>query len=1015
MNPKPSTSQKIGAVLVVGGGIAGVQASLDLAELGYRVYLVEESPALGGKMAQLDKTFPTNDCAMCILSPRLVECSRHRNIEVITYSDLLSVSGEPGNFSVSLRKRARFVDETRCTGCGVCQEKCPSQTASEFNRGLGPRKAIYVPYAQAVPNVPVIDPGTCIYFQRGRCRLCEKVCASRAIDFTQTDRLIELEVGSVILCPGFDEFDTGIFSNYGHGVFPNVVTSVEFERILSASGPFQGQLLRPSDRRAPKRIAWVQCVGSRDIHVARNAYCSSVCCTYAIKEALVAKEHSSDALETTIFLIDVRTLGKGFERYYERAKEHGVRFIRARIHSIFQDSNESLIIRFFDEDRINEEEFDLVVLSIGLRPPASTRDLVERLGLELNPHGFCQVGDFSPVATSKPGVFAAGTFSGPKDIPETVMEASAAAGDSSHLLSEARHTLTTEKRYPPERDVTGEKPRIGVFVCRCGVNIGGVVDVPAVRDYAGSLPNVVLAEDGLFVCSQDSQQKIKDKIREHNLNRVVVAACTPRTHEPLFQETLRDVGLNKHLFEMANIRDQCSWVHAREPEKATEKAKDLVRIAVAKARLAEPLTPIPVEVHPAALVLGGGIAGMVSALTLAEQGFRVHLVEKTSRLGGIANRLHHTLGGLDVQAYLEELVRRVSQEPLIDVYKETDILEVSGYVGHFRTRLRVRPENVDREIVHGVVIIASGGDVYRPREYLYGQDNRVFTLLELDEEIARRNPRVCSSPSLVMIQCVGSREKERLYCSRLCCSMAIKAALKLKEINPLMRSYVIYRDIRTYGFKEPFYQEARAQGVIFIRYDVTEKPEVEAIRENGRDVLRVSVTDPILGKRICIDADTLALATAVVPLADNAELARLFKVPLDGDGFFLEAHAKLRPVDFSTDGVFICGLAHGPKFIEESITQAKAAAARAAIILCKDRIETAGTVGVVDRRYCSGCGVCREVCPFNAIEVDDKERVAVVNGVACKGCGVCASSCRSGAIDLKGFSDQQILSMIRAI
>ena len=1016
MGLKPLTSEKTGAVLVVGGGIAGIQASLDLAESGYKVYLVEKSPAIGGTMPQLDKTFPTNDCAMCILSPKLVECGRHLNIEVITYADVLDVKGEPGNFTVSVKKRARYVDEALCTGCGVCQEKCPAKTASEFNRGLGQRKAIYVPYAQAVPNVPVIDKDICIYFKKGKCRACEKLCKSKAIDFNQRDQVIGVNVGSVILCPGLDEFDPHLFTQYGYGRFPNVLTSIEFERILSASGPFQGRLMRPSDKEVPKSIAWVQCVGSRDIHHAQKAYCSSVCCTYAIKEAVVAKEHGTSPLETTIFMMDIRTFGKGFERYYERAKEeHGVRFIRARINTIFQDSDGDLIIRYMDEERVKEENFGMVVLSVGLEPSAGSKELADKFGVKLNSYGFCQAEDFSPVTTSRPGIFSAGVFTGPKDIPETVMEASAAASDASRLLSGSRHSLTNEKQYPPEIDVRGERPRIGVFVCHCGINIAGVVDVAAVKEYARTLPNVVFADQTLFACSQDIQQRIKDTIKEHRLNRVIVASCSPRTHEPLFQETLREVGLNKYLFEMANIRDQCSWVHMHDPEKATKKSKDLVRMAVAKANLIEPLNQASLDVTNAALVVGGGISGMVSALNLADQGFQVHLVEKTSQLGGIANRHHHTLEGLDIQAYLKTLVQQVSKEPLIHLYLEAEIVEANGFIGNFKTRLSSRTGSGTTEIKHGVVVIASGGDVLKPVEYLYGKDPRVFTMLELNDEIARGNPKVTGSQNLVMIQCVGSREKERLYCSRVCCSGSVKTALKLKEINPDMNIYILYRDIRTYGFKELYYQEARDKGIIFIRYGVEDKPVVQPIHEDGKEILRVTLTDPILGEPVSIDADAVSLATAIVAPTGNDELAQFFKVPLNEDHFFLEAHVKLRPVDFATEGVFVCGLAHSPKLIEESITQAKAAASRAAVILSKATIETGGVVSLVDQRKCTGCSLCQQLCPFNAIDMDEKKNVAVINEALCKGCGVCASSCRSGAVTLKGFTDQQVVSMIDAL
>jgi len=1002
--------EKVGAVLVVGGGIGGMQASLDLVETGYFVHLVDSSPVIGGVMAQLDKTFPTNDCAMCILSPKLVECGRHLNINLITNAEVKGVEGEAGNFLVTIARKPRYIDVEKCTGCGECAKHCPVRAIDKFNQGLARRSAIYVPFPQAVPRAFVIDKDKCI-----GCGLCEKVCLAGAVKYADEEQVDTLNVGAVILCPGYELCDMRAFYQYGYTRYPNVVTGLDFERMLSASGPFKGHLLRPSDREIPERVAFIQCVGSRDNS---HPYCSSVCCTYAVKESIVAKEHAPIDLKETIFFMDMRTYGKDFDKYYNRAKdEYGIRFVRSKVFEVVEkDGTGNLTIKYLTEDnKLVSEEFDLVVLSVGFQPSPKVIELGKRLGIQLNKYGFCNVVPFSGVETSKPGIFVAGAFSEPKDIPETVMQASGAAGSASVLLAPARNTLTKKKEYPPEKDVSSEEPRIGVFVCHCGINIGGVVNVPEVTEYAKTLPNVAYAENNLYTCSQDTQERIKAMIGEHNLNRVIVASCSPRTHEPLFQETIREAGLNKYLFEMTNIRDQCSWVHMHEPDKATEKAKDLVRMAVAKARLIEPLKQLSLGVNHSALVIGGGIAGMTSALTLADQGFEVHLIERSGELGGTARRIHYTVDGEDVQTYLADLIRKVKEHPQIRVYYDTWIVDAYGYVGNFTTEIMRYRGRVIEKISHGVTIIATGAQEYKPDgEYLYGRDPRVLTQLELEEEIARGNPDIVGCDNLVMIQCVGSRNGKRPYCSRVCCNQAIKNALELKEIKPDMNIYILYRDMRTYGFYEEYYQEARREGIIFLRYDPEDKPEVSQMRKDGQYLLRVGGRDPVLGEEVSIEADILVLSVAMEPSPEVAELATLYKVPQNEDGFFLEAHVKLRPVDFATDGIFVCGLAHAPKSIDESIAQAKAAASRATTILAKDYVVGAGIVASVNENICSGCGICEVLCPYNAIEVDREEKVAKVNEALCKGCGTCCSACPSGAAQQRGFMRDQISSMIGA-
>ncbi len=959
-------------------------------------------------MTQLDKTFPTNDCAMCILAPKLVGAGRHQNIEVMTYTEILSVEGEKGHFIVTLNKRAKRVDPEKCTGCGDCAKTCPVEAIDEYNSGLSTRHGIYIRFAQAVPLVFTIDREKCI-----GCGICGEVCKAEAVHYDEEDVKVVLHIGSIIVAPGVETFNASTQSEYGYGRYPNVVTSLEYERILSASGPFMGRILRPSDGDVPRKVAFVQCVGSRDNNRG-NPYCSSVCCMYATKEAVITREHMS-IVEPTIFYMDMRSYGKDFDKYIERAgDEYGVRFVRCRISNVDEDpETHDLYITYCEGDELMRETFNMVVLSVGFTPHQSLFELAEKLGVELNEYGFCKTSEFSPVEASRPGIFVCGVFSAPKDIPETVTQASAAASSVGEFLSPVRGTLVERKQYPEELYVKGQPPRIGVFVCHCGINIGGVVDVPSVVKYAETLQNVVYAGENLYTCSSDTQEKIKEIIGEHSLNRVVVASCSPRTHEPLFQETIREAGLNRYLFEMANIRDQCSWVHMREPEAATEKAKDLVGMAVAKARRLEPLERPIVGVTPRGLVIGGGLSGMTASLALAKQGFEVYLIEREKELGGLLRKLHYNLEGDDLQDYLLEIVEKVCGNELIHVFTDVEVEEVSGYVGNFRSTIAQNDgERLKTELEHGIVIVATGGEEYHPDEYLYGENPRVLTQVELEGRLAKGTSDK-GYGNVVMIQCVGSRDEEHPYCSRVCCGEAIKNALKIKEADPESNVFILYRDVRTYGLMEEHYNRAREAGVLFVRYDEDDKPKVS--KAGNGDGLEVLVFDPILGENIVIDADLVALSTAIVHPEGNEGLAKMLKVPLNEDGFFLEAHVKLRPVDFATEGVYVCGMAHSPKRIEESISQAKAAVARACMILSKEEIEAEGVTAEVDTRRCSGCGLCVLVCPYNALEIDEEKRVAVVNRAMCKGCGACSATCRSSAIDVMGYTDGQVYAIINAL
>ncbi len=902
----------------------------------------------------------------------------------------------------------RYIDMSKCIACGACAEKCPKKVPSEYNEGLDKRKAAHVRYAQAVPLKYAIDEKNCIYFQKGKCKACQKFCPTGAVDFEQKESTREIKVGSVILSAGFKPFDPSQFIQYSYTQFKNVVTALEFERILAASGPWMGHLVRPSDEAEPKKVAWLQCVGSRDINTCDHAYCSAVCCMYAIKEAVIAKEHSHDGLDAAIFYMDMRTFGKDFERYYEKAKADGVRFIRSRIHTISELPDQRLRIEYADQKgEPQSEEFDVVVLSQGLEVAPSTVALAGKLGVDLAESNFVASSAFAPVATSKPGIYVCGALAGPKDIPLSVMEASAAACAAAGKLSAARGSLTKEKAEVTALDVRGDAPRIGVFICSCGVNIAGVVDVEAVVEYAQSLPGVAFAQNNLFSCSQDTQDKMAEVIREQGLNRVVVAACTPRTHEPLFQETLEAAGLNKYLFEMANIRNQDSWVHAGEPEKATDKAKDLVRMAVAKAGLLQPLDEVQLSVTPAALVIGGGVAGMNAALELAGQGFPTHLVERAGELGGNARSLRVTASGEEIAPYLAELSERVMSQENLTVHLGATIKDIDGFVGNFKTTLAAGGE--EQTIEHGVTIIAVGAREHKPAEYLYGQHPAVKTHLEIDGEVMSGELDLEKVGSAVFIQCVGSREPERPYCSKVCCTHSVESALAIKEANPDAQVAILYRDIRTFGERELLYKKAREEGVLFIRFEVDKKPVVKA----AGDQVEVHVTDHVLGREVVIEADLVGLASAIES-SRAEELAQMLKVPMDEDGWFLEAHQKLRPVDFATDGVFMAGLAHYPKPLEEAVAQAQAAVSRAVTVLSRQEMWLSGTVAFIDQNKCVGCGVCWTVCPYQAIDQDEKG-LAVVNEALCKGCGTCVASCRSGAPNLKGFTNQGVMAQLEAM
>jgi heterodisulfide reductase subunit A len=896
----------------------------------------------------------------------------------------------------------------KCIACGICAEKCPKKVTNEFDAGLSKRKSIYVKYDQAVPLKYAIDEN-CIYFKKGKCKACEKFCPADAIYFEDQSRELTLNVGAVLIAPGCAVYDPSVYDTYGYKKSPNIVTSLEFERILAATGPFSGHLIRPSDHKEPQKIAWIQCVGSRDMHPGSQPYCSAVCCTYSIKEAIIAKEHQKGKLDTAIFYIDMRTHGKDFERYYNRAQEMGVRFLKSKISTIRQDHDtNNLLISYTDKTgRRIDETFDIVVLSVGFGVSKQALELAHKLDIELDQYQHARTSSFEPVRTSRPGIFVCGTFESPKDIPQSVIESSASAAVVESTLAEFRGSMIQTKEAIEEIDVRGAPPRIGVFVCHCGTNISGFLEVSQVVEYAKTLPNVVFAEDNLFSCSQDTQEQITQIIKEQKLNRVVVAACSPRTHEGLFQETVLNAGINKYLFEMANIRNQCSWVHSSEREEATEKAKGLLRMAVSKVSLLQPLVDPEIEMNQSALVVGGGLSGITAAKNLAQQGYYTYLIEKNDVLGGQALNLHATWQGEDVQQQLTRLISDTESDPNIQILTNAEVKKVAGFVGNFQTT--VETAGKEQVVRHGVAIIATGASELKPDAYLYGEDSRVLTALELDRKFVDNSLNLSEMNSAVFIQCVGSRVKERPYCSKVCCTQSVKNALKLKELKPEMDVFIIYRDVRTYGLREDLYRQARSKGVIFIRYDFDKGVSVSS----GSEGLDVRCTSDVLQREIEIRADMLVLATAIVAPQENP-IAQLFKVPVNEDGFFVEAHVKLQPIDFSTKGVFVCGLAHSPKPVDEAVAQGLGAASRAATLLCQEKVQGNAIVSDINAQLCRGCRQCLEVCPYQAIEFHEDRIVCEVNQAICTGCGSCAVACPTGAASVFHFDSQQVLTMVEA-
>ncbi len=959
----------------------------------------------------------------------MMDAGRHPLIELHTLSELIGLDGSAGAFQAQVREMPRYVDPDLCVACGLCSETCPAVRPNPYDVGLKAVKAIDRPFPQAVPAAYHIDKEACLNDDFIYCERCAKACEPKAINYDDLPRDVTLEVGAVVVATGFDELDPRELLAFGYGRAPNVLTGLEFERLLNATGPTKGRVLRPSDHEVPRRIVFVQCVGSRG--EGGRSYCSRYCCLNSVKAAHLAHEHESGIDECTLLYTDMRAAGRGFDAFVERSLDRDdISYLRGRPAKVQEDAASgdlTLWVEDFRSGRPQQITASMVVLSTAALPARGTPELAGILGVDLDDQGFFRRRDIerAPAETTREGVFVAGSAGSPAIIPECVAQASAAATEAAVHVLDFRQTV--KKTEPEEKVDLSGPPRVGVFVCHCGANIAGVVDVSYLAAEAAKEAHVVYTDDQTFACADISQRAIEDAIREHKLNRVVVAACTPRTHEPVFREVLARTGLNPYLFEMVNIRDQCTWVHAHVPHEAQLRARDQVRMAIARAALLEPLEPVKVDVNRRAVVVGGGLAGLRAAIDLDAHGYEVCLVERSDVLGGfLAPPGLKTLYGSGAAG--EEKLDRLQKElkkSKVQVKLQTEVAGVDGFVGNFTVDLAARDGKGEPERLEaGTIVLATGAKVFQPTgQFGYGTKNNVLTNLELEHRFSDPKDKLFGEggtppKSAVFIQCVGSRcdcEGGNPGCSRYCCPTTVKQATALAKLGT--RVTVFYRDMRTVSpGAEELYRQARGAGVLFIRTPDAADPEVTGTKTKAKSVV---AQDLMLDRPVEAPAELVVLATGMVPDAEVTQrLKEILKVPIGPDGFFMERHPELGPVETVVDGVFVCGSTVGAKAISDSLSEAAAAAGKAGQVMARSSLELEPTVAEVDPWRCRGCGTCVEICEFNAPSLQDGELgvpTASINKASCKGCGTCVAWCPSGAITARHFTDDQIDAMMETM